>query len=260
QLATGVELAAREAELAVLICNTFGDPRQLAEYLRVLRARRVDAMVLSGGSSLGQDQLRMAVDSGLPLVVIGRPGVPMDLAYISVDNVAAARAATDHLVDQRRRGIAHLAGPSGQTTMIDRCAGYRQSLAAHGLDARVLATDGLAEHAYRVVRRALRQGGPRPDAIFAATDRLAIAAMAAVVDAGLRVPYDVAVVGFDDSAVAAHLRPSLSSVSQPAVELGRGAVRMVLALAGGRSVRTRVLRARLVARASSAARAQEAAG
>jgi LacI family transcriptional regulator, galactose operon repressor len=250
QIASGVEQAARSADLSVLICNTLGDTALLTDYVRLLRARRVDGMLLSGGSSLTERDLRLAAASGVPLVLIGRPAFDARLPYVSIDNVAAAHAATQHLIDLGRTCIAHLAGPSSQTTMLDRARGYRTALRQRGLMSPVVIdTDGTPEHAYDVLRERL-QGEP-PDAIFAATDRLAVAALAALHDARVRVPRDVAVIGFDDIPLAALLRPALASVAQPAVELGRAAVHMVVSVAEGRVVEPVVLTAVPVIRASA---------
>jgi LacI family transcriptional regulator len=254
QIASGVEHAARTAQLAVLICNTLGDLLNLDEYVRLLRARQVDAIVLSGGSSLGLRELRLAAQSGVPVVLIGRPGYKSDLPYVSIDNVKAAREATQHLVDTGRRHVAHLAGPVTQTTMFDRTQGYLDAVKANDIWSGVIETSGAPEQGYELLLPALK-ARRRPDAVFASTDRLAIAAMAAIHDAGLNVPEDIAVTGFDDIPLAALLRPSLSSVSQPADQLGVAAVEVALALAAGRPVQPVVLPARLIVRRSTRAQA-----
>jgi DNA-binding LacI/PurR family transcriptional regulator len=251
-VATGVEDVARQAELAILICNTQGDSARLADYLHVLHARRVDAIVLSGGASLSASDLARLNSGDTPVVLIGRPAVQTGLAYVTIDNVEAARAATRHLIDIRRQRVAHLAGPQTQTTMADRAEGYVAAVRAAGRPILLLRTDGSAEDGYEVVNSAL-QASPRerPDAIFAATDRLAVAALAAAVDRGLHVPRDVALVGFDNIPLAAQLRPSLSSVRQPARELGEAAIQLAMQLLAGESADPLVLPAELIVRQSS---------
>jgi LacI family transcriptional regulator len=244
-IASGVEEAARQAQLAVLICNTLGDPAHLSEYLDLLRARRVDGVLLSGGSSLGLEELQLVVRSGLPVVLIGRPGYDVDLPYVSVDNVSAARAATAHLIGPGRARILHVAGPATQTTMVDRRDGYLQAMGAADLAPVVLMTSGVAEDAYTAIAAELRR--EHADAIFAATDRLAVAALAALYDLHKAVPDEVAVLGFDDMPLAALLRPALASVAQPAEALGRAAVDVVL----GMSAAPLVLDAKLVIRESA---------
>jgi LacI family transcriptional regulator len=251
-IARGVEDAAREADLAVLICNTLGDSARLAEYVRLLRARRVDAIVLSGGTSASPRELGALEWSGVPVVLIGRPPSTIQLAYVSIDNELAARLATWHLVEGGRRHIVHLGGPPGQTTMADRAAGYAQAMQVAALAPVVLSSCGAPADGYRLLAEHLA-GRPesRPDAVFAATDRLAVAALAAAADHGLRVPHDLAVIGFDDIPLAEHLRPSLSSMAQPAHALGSVAIRLARQLLAGQRVEPVTLQARLVARASS---------
>jgi LacI family transcriptional regulator len=255
QIASGVEHAARTAELAVLICNTLGDPLNLGDYLRLLRARQVDAIVLSGGSSLGVRELRLAAQCGVPVVLIGRPGHKSELPYVSIDNLRAAREATQHLVDTGRRHIVHLAGPVTQTTMFDRTQGYLDAVKANDIWSGVVETAGSPEQAYDLLLPVLK-AKRQPDAVFASTDRLAIAAMAAIYDSGLKVPEDIAVMGFDDIPLAAQLRPSLSSVTQPADQLGAAAVELALAFAAGRPTPPVILPARPVVRGSTRKRAQ----
>jgi LacI family transcriptional regulator len=251
-IATGVEDAAREADLAVLICNTLGDAQRLTDYLRVLRARRVDAIVLSGGASLSQRELSSLVEGDIPVVVIGRPAATLGLAYVTIDNVTAARDATQHLMNIGRQRVAHLAGPQTQTTMADRAEGYVAAVRAAGRPLLLLRTDGTPEHGYETAVTALQASQrERPDAIFCATDRLAVAALAAALDSGRSVPREVALVGFDNMPLADHLRPSLSSVRQPARELGVTAIQLALRLATGESVEPVFLPAELIIRDSS---------
>jgi LacI family transcriptional regulator len=137
--------------------------------------------------------------------------------------------------------------------MQDRAAGYRAALAEAGLESNLVQTDGSAEDGARATVRLLAAGADvRPDALFAATDRLAIAALGVALDHGLRVPHDLAIVGFDDTAVAAYLRPSLSSVAQPARQLGETAIALALGLLAGQEVEPVLLPAQLVVRQSSA--------
>jgi LacI family transcriptional regulator len=248
QIAIGVEDRAREAELAVLICNTLGEIDRLAEYLHLLQARRVDAIVLSGGTSLSGVELMALQHCQVPLVLIGRPAIHVDWPHVSIDNRRGARMAVRHLRDIGRTCITHLGGPPGQTTMADRAHGYTEAMAGRAVD--IIETNGTPEHGYERLRQRLERS-PRPDAVFAATDRLAIAALALAADRHMHVPRELAVVGFDDLSLAAQLRPSLSSVSQPAYELGAVALDLARRLAAGEAVQPRVLLPRLVERQST---------
>jgi LacI family transcriptional regulator len=250
QIAIGVDFMARRHHRAVLIYNSHGDRAQLGERLRLMQERRVDAAVISGGSSLAEDELQMILDSQLPVVLIGRPGADLLVPYVSVDNVRGAMDATEHLVQLGRQRVAHLAGPVSQTTMADRAAGYEAALVSHRRSQSIVfPTDGTPEHAYTIVKHEVPL---EPiDGLFAATDRLAIAAMAALHDLGLRMPEDVAVIGFDDMPLASYLRPALASVAQPARQLGEAATLLALRVADGDSPRPLVLSTQLELRASA---------
>jgi LacI family transcriptional regulator len=252
QIAAGVEDRARDGRLDVLICNTLGDVGRLTAYLRLLQARRVDAIVLSGGTSLSAEALQALEDIDVPLVLIGRPTTGVPWPYVSIDNADGARQATRHLLDLGRRRVLHLGGPVTQTTMADRAAGYTAAMRAAGLAPEILASNGTPEDGYtRLERRLEGDGQVVPEAIFAATDRLAIAAMALAADRHLHVPDDLAVVGFDDIPLAGQLRPALSTLAQPAHELGTVAIDLAQRRIADESVEPVTLSARLVPRASS---------
>ena len=250
QIAIGVENAANAAELAVLICNTIGETERLTQYVQLLQARRVDGIVLSGATSLNAVALMALQQCEVPLVLIGRPAVPVPWTNVSVDNRNGARQATQHLLQLGFKQIVHLAGPRQQTTMVDRARGYSDEMV--GRPAEILETNGTPEDGYARLRQRLSDATKSPpDALFAATDRLAIAAMALAADRHLHVPRDLAIIGFDDIPLAAQLRPSLSSVGQPADELGAVAIDMVQRLTTGESVQPRLLAPRLAERQST---------
>ena len=249
-IARGAEDRAREHGLALLVCNTLGDSRRLADYLRVLRARKVDALVVSGGSSLSEDDLAAVEATHLPTVLIGRPTGHSTAPWVGVDNRAAAQAATRHLLRERRR-IVHLAGPPSQTTMADRADGYRDAMNAAGAEPEVVATSGSPQAGEDAARLLLHRGASRPEAIFAATDRLAIGVLGVAIDLQRPVPGALALVGFDDLPLAAYLRPRLSTVAQPGRELGAAAIGLALALLEDEPVSPVILAARLIVRGSS---------
>src|SRR5215831_15314885 len=249
QIAIGVEDGARRAEMGVLICNTLGELQRLAEYIQLLEARRVDVIVLSGATSLRALELRTLQRCQIPIVLIGRPAIAVPWPHVSVDNVLGARLATRHLLNLGYRRIAHLSAPSTQTTMADRRRGYVVEMDTR-LELDIIESNGTPDDGYAQVQARL-DITPRPHAIFAATDRLAIAALAVAADRGLHVPAELAIVGFDDIPLAAQLRPTLTSVSQPAYELGTAAIEIAGRASAGESVAPRVLTPRLVQREST---------
>ncbi|MDQ6669695.1 MAG: LacI family transcriptional regulator [Chloroflexota bacterium] len=250
-IAAAVEDGAREAELSVLICNTFGEAQRTVEYLMLMQARRVDAVVLSGGTSLSAVDLLALNDCKVPMVLIGRPTIPVPWPHVSIDNRDGGRQATRHLLQIGRKRAIHLAGPSLQTTMADRAAGYREAMQGASVSAEVIDSDGTPEQGYELLKTRLLSQPLPPDAVFAATDRLAIAALAVAADRHLHVPGELAIIGFDDIALAAQLRPSLSTMAQPAYELGRVAISMARRLVAGETVQPVSLSVGLAAREST---------
>ena len=159
-----------------------------------------------------------------------------------MDNRAAVREAVNFLIAKGYRRIGMLAGSSGPATL--RVAGYRQALAEHGLalDPQLVCVDDFTEAGgYRAMGQLLTVSPP-PDAVFAANDMMALGALVAIRDAGLRIPEDVALVGFDDIPIDRLVTPALTTVTQFQSRLGRRAAELLLervqgkAPAGGRSV------------------------
>jgi LacI family transcriptional regulator len=181
-------------------------------------------------------------------VLIGRPAADVRWPHVSIDNVAGGRIATEHLVAIGCHRIVHLAGPRGQTTMADRARGFQETMI--GRLGEVIETSGAPEDGYARLRKRLNKL-PEVDGVFAATDRLAVAVLALAADRRLAVPRDLAVVGFDDIPLAEFLRPTLSSIAQPARELGAVAIEMARRLAAGEEVSSRVLAPRLAERRST---------
>jgi DNA-binding LacI/PurR family transcriptional regulator len=247
QIAIGVEDRARDVEMAVLICNTVGETDRMTEYLQLLEARRVDAIVLSGATSLNGVQLQALQRCPVPMVLIGRPAIHVQWPHVSIDNRLGARLATRHLLEIGRKTVVHLSGPRTQTTMADRARGYADEMDSRPTE--IVESNGTPEDGYARLQEYFRTH--RPDAIFAATDRLALAALELAADQSLHVPRDLAIVGFDDLPLVAHIRPTLSSVAQPAHELGSVAVDLARSLVAGDPVQPVVLAPRLIPRQST---------
>jgi LacI family transcriptional regulator len=248
QIAVGVEDRAREAEMGVLICNTLGEIDRMSEYLQLLEARRVDVIVLSGATNLNAVQLQTLQRYQTPMVLIGRPAMLVQWPHVSIDNRLGARLATAHLVQIGCKRIVHLSGPRTQTTMADRARGYADEMV--GLEQDIVESNGTPEDGYERLHARLSRP-PAPDGVFAATDRLAVAALALAADRSLHVPQEFAVIGFDDIPLAGQLRPSLSTVSQPAHELGSVAVDIARGLVAGEVVEPKVLLPHLIQRQST---------
>jgi DNA-binding LacI/PurR family transcriptional regulator len=257
----GAEEVLRQEGYDVLLYDVTGDPaarRRL--FTGQLLSKRVDAVMVLALRP-GPAETALLAEGGLPAVAVaGRvPG----WAGVRIDDVRAASTAVQHLVDLGHRRIAHLRGtPDPEHRGLrfsaprDRLRGYRRTMAVNGLevDPRWEASGDFNAHGGMTACQALLEVPERPTAIFAASDEMAFGAVHALRTAGLRVPDDVSVIGIDDHELAEHL--DLSTVAQPAHELGRSGARIVLdALAGrpsGHGVEL-VLPTRLVPRRSTAA-------
>ncbi|MDQ0643949.1 DNA-binding LacI/PurR family transcriptional regulator [Microbacterium murale] len=170
---------------------------------------------------------------------------------VDVDNVAAGRAATQHLVDTGRTRIATISGPLTMLASVDRAQGFRDALADAGLTPLAEEEGDYSEASgAEAVRRILASG--TPDAIFVASDLMARGALTAMRSIGLRVPEDVALMGFDDSSVALSTDPPLTTMRQPMYLQGETMTAVLLSrLAGGEPEKMTILPTELVVRASA---------
>ena len=248
----GLSNAARAAEHRVLVETLV--PGE-GHYANLVRSGRTDGLIVSG-PRYDDEELVDLVRDGFPVVIQGSlPG--LDVPSVDVDNEAGARLAVDHLLALGHRRIACITNaPLAYTAASERLAGYREALAAAGIaDEPALVAEGAFDAAsgHRAIAEILAR--TTFDAVFVASDVVAIGAIAGLRDAGLSVPGDVSVVGFDAIPLAAYLDPPLTTISLPAYDLGLAAGRAVLERIAGQPVdRRTLLPTELVVRASSAAR------
>lgn len=227
---------------------------QLDAYLNLVKANRIDGILLSG-PRLDDDALRTLEKTNFPTVLMGQlPGT--DFCWVDIDNRGAAKSAVVHLIDLGHRRIAcvtnaHLI----YTAAIDRLEGYRQALEGAGIGYDpdlVRYGDFDINSGYLQVEDLLRRNAGF-SAIFVASDTLALGAVAAIRDRGLRIPDDIAVVGFDDLPFAQYLDPPLTSVHLPIKDLAREAGEMLIRILNheGSSCQRKILETSLRIRRSS---------
>ena len=246
-----------------VLVEAVDEPRPPRAYEALVRAARIDGMVVM--NPRGDDaQLAELIASGYPVVTIGRP--PGDAGHaLDVDNVAAERRATEHLLAAGRRRLAHLGyGAPHFTTVAERLRGFQAAHEAADLpcdDTLVAfgnysADSGAAALTALLERLGHRRGAPAPfDGLVCGNDTVALGALTALREAGLRVPDDVAVVGFDDIPLAAHATPPLTTVRMPLLAIGAAAGHLALDLieAGPRPFARQTEPTELVVRASCGA-------
>jgi len=222
-----------------------------AELQRVehhLTSQHVDGVLLI--SLHESDNLpRLLLERGLPAVLGGRPvGAGQDISYVDIDNVGGAKAAVSHLLGLGRRRVATIAGLQDMGVGQDRLAGYRLAVGSQGL----VAYGNWSEASGAAGMRELLERDPDIDAVFVASDLMAAGALRALRDLNRRVPDDIAVVGFEDSPIAAQTDPGLTTVYQPMEEMGRQMVGLLLSRIKGEQEPTHVLLdTHLVQRASA---------
>lgn len=211
----------------------------------------IDGVIVA--SSLTEDPLVEALlESTLPFVMVGRHLTNPRVSYVDVDNRNSARDAVTHLMRMGRRRVAMIAGPRTMIAGIDRLEGYYDAYHNRGLAPDpdlVMESDFTEAGAYLAMNKLLPH---HPDAIFVASDTMAMGALRSLREAGLRVPEDVAMVGFDDMPFAARTEPPLTSVRQPAQRTGIAAAEMLIDLIeyGDINPRRIILPTELVIRAS----------
>ncbi|MEU1471584.1 LacI family DNA-binding transcriptional regulator [Streptomyces sp. NPDC005761] len=247
----GAALADTEMQLLLTLVGSDRERRRLAQYLT---AHRVDGVLLV--SVHADDPLPDLLEQlGMPAVMNGRRSATEPLPSVDSDNFEGARGAVEHLVSRGRRSIATITGRLDVYASQRRLDGYRKALsdAGHEPDERLIAPADFSEEGGVRAMRELLARRPDVDAVFAASDLMAAGARQVLREAGRRIPDDVALIGFDDSAVARHMDPALTSVRQPIEEMGRAMTRVLLEeIAGENTERPQiVLPTELVVRDSS---------
>lgn len=234
--------ASRGYALTVL---TLGADADVADAFDRLRDQGVDgAIVLNEATALARD----AASGGLRLVVVDSPPDER-FTVIGTDHASGARAATEHLLRAGHRAVHHLAGPVGSFASAERERGWRDALAAAGIDPpEPVRGDWSAASGFESVARMPASG---VTAIFAANDQMALGALRALAESGRRVPDDVAVMGFDDIADAADFQPPLTTVRQDFDALGEHAVGALVAWIEGERPADLLLPPALIGRASA---------
>lgn len=225
----GLARAADEADhVLVLSLDEPGFRHSAAE---LAAGGTVDGVIFSA-ATIGDPLLDPLVTTGVPVVTIGRVE-PGRVPYADVDNAGASHRITSHLIELGRRNIAAVSGPLTAPVSIDRLDGYRSSLEAAGLPQRselVFEGDFTEQSGRRAIEHLLPEA---PDAVVAASDLMAFGVVKALRDRGLRVPEDVAVVGFDDVAGTDSFDPPLTTIRQSSDALARGAVGALIRLMSG---------------------------
>jgi LacI family transcriptional regulator len=228
QFTQGIAQACNQLDytLGLFLAGTREDEEKL--FPRVSRRGFLDGvLVQSGHGQIGERLTERLIKSSIPLVIVGRPTQPDGASYIDVDNAEAAYTAVSHLSRLGYQRIGTITGPASSTVGIDRREGYLRAMTERGRaveDCLVTEGDFTEAGGYYAMQRLLPA---RPDAVFAASDIMAIGAMRAIREAHLHVPNDIALVGFDDIPLAALSDPQLTTVRQHVLQFGISAVELL---------------------------------
>jgi LacI family transcriptional regulator len=258
----GIESECYEAGYNVILCNSDDSPVKQSQYIRVLHEKQVDGLiVLSSGEDAGLFDLLSA--TGLPQVVVDRETGDRNADLVGVDHELGGYLATSHLLSLGHRRIACITGPLSLAPARQRVAGYERALREAGLvpSQSLLHEADFTSASGHSAMSALLTRPQRPTGVFACNDLMALGAICAAASAGLRIPQDLSIVGFDDVALAAFTNPPLTTVAQPMHATGALAAKVLIERITGRHkpVRREVLQPELRIRQSTAALVGDAA-
>jgi LacI family transcriptional regulator len=230
-VARGAEQQAAQHGMSVLLANSDDSPARESDYLDLFVQQRVQGVLVSPLGDIA-DRLERLKDRGIVTVLVDRRAEGRQFSSVSVDDVAGGFLAVSHLIDQGCRRIAFIGGQLGIKQVADRLEGANQACAAHdGVELEVLTHDGTGVHQGREAGATILQRSPsdRPDGAFCANDLLAVGVLQSLtMMAGLKVPDDLRLVGYDDIDFAAATVVPLSSVRQPSLLIGKTAVELLI--------------------------------
>jgi len=234
EVVRGVSLSLRNSGYTLVVTSSEQDPKLERQAVEQLIARRVDILLIAS-THWTVEMFRRIEEAGIPYILIDRSFVGLAAHFVGVNDEEVGTLATQHLIDTGCERIAHIGGPA-LSTMLGRLEGYKRALAKNHIPFDpdiVMSADRAEEHgdgaAYNAAQILLGQN-PRPDAIFCYNDIAAYGAISAILDAGLRVPEDVSVIGCGNLLYNKFLRVPLTSVDQQTGSIGQRAAKLALQL------------------------------
>jgi DNA-binding LacI/PurR family transcriptional regulator len=221
-IARGVEDVAYANGFSVMLSNSDDDPAKEAQYLRTLRTERVAGVIL-GPTEKADPEVRAVLRAGIPLVTIDRRVPDLELDALTTDSAIGVTAAVEHLYAHGHREIAFVGGPTDVSTGLRREQAFFSAQARLGLTTRPewISRADFRTQGGHAATLAMLSRPERPRALFVANETMTLGALGAIRELGLRMPHEIAVIGFDDTPWAPLLDPPLTAVAQPAYDLGR---------------------------------------
>jgi LacI family transcriptional regulator len=259
ELARGISRILRERGYGLMISSSEENAGLEREEIEQMMGRRVDAVIIAS-TQLTVESFRQMEERRVPYVLLDRQFADLAANFVGIDDERAGALATEHLISVGCRRIAHIRGPEVSTS-IGRLTGYKRALAQHGLEVpdgylvrEETGDEGGDTSGYEAMKKLLAIT-PRPDGLFCYNDPTALGAMRAIVEAGLKIPGDIAVIGCGNVVYASFLTVPLSSIDQDNFEMGKRAGELALSLLASRTKtkpQTILLEPKVVVRTSSA--------
>ncbi len=258
----GVEEMAYAHQMSILLCNTNEDYSRQQMYLSVMQAENVAGLILSPTPMTDAKSLKKLTQANMPIILLDRSVDGLNADTVVVDNAHGAFLAVSHLIELGYKRIAMIASSPILTTGRDRQQGYREAMQRAGFpvdDNLIKVGDSRKESGHELARELIEMREP-PEAIFVANNLMTLGALGALREHHVRVPEDIALIGFDDMPWSAELCPPLTAISQPTYDLGREAVHLLIRrLAEPKApYRTVTLQTRLIVRESCGATLRQA--
>ncbi len=229
EISRGIEDEAFKKGYSVFLCNTELDTQRELFYVDVLSKKQVDGIIFVAAGDQA-DSLDFLLRRNMPVVMIDRDVPNVEVDAVLTDHQLGGFLATHHLLELGHKRIACIAGPSSITPSAERITGYRKALGEAGIaydENLVIRGDYHAQSGLEITHSILKMN-PRPTAIFALNDLMALGALRAAAEANCSVPGDLAIVGYDDLEIAHFTNPPLTTIAQPKKEIGAQAVNLLI--------------------------------
>ena len=237
----GVTEVANAHELTLILSTSHSEEDEEDAYLKILESRRADGIIVAA-AAMADPNVDRLIASEYPVVLLESRSSDPRVVTVFADSIGGAERITAHLLEEHNlTRIAHITWPLRHRTAADKLEGYRTALGRHGVpfDETLVIEGDYSQQAGRNACIQLIESGLKFEGIFAANDEMAFGALQALQEYGLDVPRDVALVGFDDINLAQMVRPALTTIYQPATEVGKVATRQLIKLIGTQPIEER---------------------
>ena len=242
-LARGVEDSAHIYGYNVFLCNTDDNLEKESEYINALKEKYVDGIIFTSSSIPKHEHIMELVKSGIPIVIMDRRVDSEDIYGVFLDNYEGGYIATKHLIDLGHKKIGCITGPLYTKSAKERLEGYKKALVENGMDVdeRLIFEGDYKINSGIIGTEKLLGNNENVTAIFACNDLMAYGAYKTIRSYGYKIPDDISIVGFDDIQLSQILEPQLTTIKQPAYDMGLTAARMLIKLVEGKKLKKKII-------------------